>query len=52
VELRYFAGLSREEIAELLGCGVRTVARDWVRARAFLYARLEAATPPPPEPTS
>ncbi|HEV8630344.1 MAG TPA: ECF-type sigma factor [Thermoanaerobaculia bacterium] len=48
VELRYFAGLSREEVAELLGRGVRTVARDWLRARAFLYARLEPTTSPPP----
>jgi len=41
VELRFFAGLTREEIAELLGCSERTVQRDWQRARAFLYARLE-----------
>jgi RNA polymerase sigma factor (TIGR02999 family) len=43
VELRYFAGLSREEVAALLGCAVRTVQRNWLRARAFLYARLEPA---------
>jgi RNA polymerase sigma factor (TIGR02999 family) len=43
VELRYFAGLSREETAELLGCAERTVQRDWQRARAFLHARLAAA---------
>ena len=42
VELRFFAGLTREEIAELLGCSERTVQRDWQRARAFLYARLES----------
>lgn len=41
VELRFFAGLTREETAELLGRSVRTVQRDWRRARAFLYARLE-----------
>lgn len=41
VELRYFAGLSREETAALLGCSERTVQRDWQRARAFLHARLE-----------
>lgn len=40
VELRYFAGLSREETAVLLGCSERTVQRDWQRARALLYARL------------
>ncbi|HEV8631648.1 MAG TPA: ECF-type sigma factor [Thermoanaerobaculia bacterium] len=42
VELRYFAGLSRDEVAELLGCSVRTVERTWLRARAFLHAQLEA----------
>ena len=43
VELRYFAGLSREETAALLECSERTVQRDWQRARAFLHARLEPA---------
>jgi RNA polymerase sigma factor (TIGR02999 family) len=45
VELRYFAGLSREETAALLDCSERTVQRDWQRARAFLHARLQAASP-------
>lgn len=40
VELRYYAGLSREETAELLSCSERTVQRNWQRARAFLHARL------------
>lgn len=43
VELRYFAGLSRAEVAELRGCAERTVQRDWDRARAFLHARLAGA---------
>ena len=43
VELRYFAGLSREETASLLGCSERTVQRDWQRARAFLHSRLGPA---------
>jgi RNA polymerase sigma factor (TIGR02999 family) len=43
VELRFFAGLTREETAELLGRSERTVQRDWQRARAFLYARLDEA---------
>lgn len=42
VELRFYAGLSRAETAELLGCVERTVQRNWQRARAFLHARLEA----------
>ena len=40
VEYRYFAGLSETEIAEVLGVTERTVQRDWVKARAFLYAEL------------
>ena len=40
VELRFFAGLEFQEIAELLGCSVRTTKREWERARAFLYAQL------------
>lgn len=41
VELRAFAGLSPEAIAELLGVTVRTVQRDWLRARAWLDAALQ-----------
>ena len=40
VELRYFAGLSLEQVAELLALGRRTVDRDWQYARAFLHAAL------------
>lgn len=40
VELRYFAGLSVEETAELMGVSERTVKRDWRKARAFLYDAL------------
>jgi len=41
VELRYFAGLPAEQVAELLGLNRRTVERDWCFARAFLHAALE-----------
>ena len=41
VELRAFAGLSTEAIAELLGVTLRTVQRDWLRARAWLDSALE-----------
>jgi RNA polymerase sigma factor (TIGR02999 family) len=43
VEMRYFAGLSNADIAEALGIGLRTVERDWERARSFLYVALEAS---------
>ncbi len=41
VELRYFVGLSHDEIAQTLGLSVRTIERDWERARTFLYAALQ-----------
>jgi RNA polymerase sigma factor (TIGR02999 family) len=40
VEYRFFVGLTEPETADLLGVTVRTVARDWVRARGWLYQRL------------
>lgn len=40
VEMRYFAGMTEPEIAEVLGLAVRTVARDWEKARLFLHACL------------
>jgi RNA polymerase sigma factor (TIGR02999 family) len=43
VEHRFFGGLSYEEIAEVMGLSVRTVKRDWVRARAWLYTYMQAA---------
>lgn len=36
VELRYFVGLSEDEVAELSGRSLRSVQRDWVKARALL----------------
>ena len=40
VELRFFAGLTEEEVAQVLGIAVRTVKRDWVAARAWLNSQL------------
>ena len=40
VELRYFTGLKEEEVARVLGVTPRTVARDWVKARGWLYREL------------
>ncbi|MHC5111459.1 MAG: sigma-70 family RNA polymerase sigma factor [Planctomycetota bacterium] len=40
VEMRFFGGMSHEEVAEVLGSTERTVRRDWVRARAWLRAEL------------
>jgi RNA polymerase sigma factor (TIGR02999 family) len=40
VELRFFAGLSIEESAEVLGVSPATVKREWAAARAWLYREL------------
>jgi RNA polymerase sigma factor (TIGR02999 family) len=40
VEMRYFAGLREQEIAEALGVTERTVQRDWQKARLFLSISL------------
>jgi RNA polymerase sigma factor (TIGR02999 family) len=40
VELIFFAGLTQEQIAEVLGLTRRTIGRDWRFARAFLRAEL------------
>lgn len=42
IDLRFFAGLSTAEIASVQALNERTVARDWRRARAFLYDALYA----------
>ena len=41
VELKYFAGLTIEEIAEALESSERTVKRHWQAARSFLLASLQ-----------
>jgi RNA polymerase sigma-70 factor, ECF subfamily len=43
VELRYFGGLSVEEIAEALGIAPITVKREWAKAKAWLYDQLQTA---------
>ena len=40
VELRFYGGLSVEEVGEVLDVDPRTVKRDWRKARAILYAAL------------
>jgi RNA polymerase sigma factor (TIGR02999 family) len=44
VELRFFAGLSVEETADVLGCSPSTVKRSWRKARALLHADLAASS--------
>ena len=45
VELRYFAGLTGEETATVLGISASTVDRHWVYARAWLRREMAGATP-------
>ena len=45
VELRFFAGLSVEQVAELLDISPRSVAREWSLARAWLLAELSGEGP-------
>ncbi|MBS1791365.1 MAG: sigma-70 family RNA polymerase sigma factor [Acidobacteria bacterium] len=40
VEMRYFGGLSGEEVAEALGVSTATVSRDWETAKAWLLREL------------
>ena len=46
VELRVFEGLTREEIAQRMGCGTATVARHWNFARNWLEEAFGAAAEP------
>lgn len=42
VELRFFAGLSIEESAQVLGISPATVKREWAAAKAWLFRELSA----------
>lgn len=41
VEMRFFGGLTEQEIADVLGVSVPTVKRDWEFARSWLLAQLK-----------
>jgi len=48
VELRFFAGLTIPETAEVLQISTATVERDWITAKAWLFDRLNHADRPAP----
>ncbi|HMP38409.1 MAG TPA: sigma-70 family RNA polymerase sigma factor [Phycisphaerales bacterium] len=52
VELRYFGGLTIDQIAEVLDLGARTVDRDWRCARTWLYEALRPGDDDPHEERS
>ncbi len=41
IELRYFAGLSVAEVAEIMDISLRTAKREWAMARAWLFHELQ-----------
>ena len=43
VECRYFGGMTAPETADALALSLRTVERDWTRARAYLFSALQEA---------
>lgn len=45
VECRFFAGLSEQETSQALGTPLRTVQRQWTRARAWLREDLGQGLP-------
>jgi RNA polymerase sigma factor (sigma-70 family) len=47
VELRYFGGLTVDEVAEVLGVTSKTVMRDWNTAKAWLYGELKESRQAP-----
>jgi RNA polymerase sigma factor (TIGR02999 family) len=44
VELRFFGGLSEDEVAEAIGVSAITVKRDWKFARAWLIHQLHSSS--------
>jgi len=50
VELRYFAGLTLDETADVLGTSPQSVSRDWTVARAWLSRAIGVGAPPGPLP--
>jgi RNA polymerase sigma-70 factor (ECF subfamily) len=48
VELRYFAGLTIDEAAEVMEMSAATIAREWTVAKAWLYADLSKSADDPP----
>ncbi len=50
VQLRYFAGLTLSQIAEVMGVTRRTVDRHWALGRAWLYQELKGGRDTHPDP--
>jgi RNA polymerase sigma factor (TIGR02999 family) len=48
VVMRFFAGLTVEEVANVLNISVATVMRDWKLAKSWLLRELDRTKPEPP----
>jgi RNA polymerase sigma-70 factor, ECF subfamily len=46
VELRFFGGLSTDEVAEVMGVSTKTVLRDWQLAKMWLFRELSGLAEP------
>jgi RNA polymerase sigma factor (TIGR02999 family) len=46
VQMRYFGGLSIDEVAKVMEISTATVKRDWLLAKAWLYRELYGEPPP------
>ncbi len=44
VEYLFFAGMTQEQVANLLGVSTRTVEREWKKAKLFLYRAVHGDT--------
>jgi len=49
VQLRFFAGLTQEQAAEVLGVSPRTADRTWAYARAWLFEQISDHRKSPPQ---
>jgi RNA polymerase sigma factor (TIGR02999 family) len=49
VKLRYFAGLTQEQVAETMGISLRTAERHWTWAKSWLFQRIRAQNQAKPQ---
>jgi RNA polymerase sigma factor (sigma-70 family) len=45
VELRFFGGLTLEEVAEVIGVAPATVSREWAKAKSWLRREVAHSEP-------
>jgi len=45
VELRFFGGLTNEEVGEVIGMSLRTIEREWRKAKAWLRRAISKVDP-------